>query len=536
MRVRAAYATVLTWLLVSPGLAQEPPTAAPEATPATTPTAEAPTPPQPSGPPPAPAPTAATPSAPADAAPAARSACAAKSAPNAEYEAPGCTPRRPPHVARVPDVASLKTPESPAFMALGVVPSEIQRPSTPSGLKASLANGIARGKNLDLMQSFAMEVSPFWLIPHRSLTYDDLVDERWHSFYRNLSLSFATSPDEVDVMAADGTEAKLERGRGAVGVRTTLVPGVPTAGAEHCHATIKEVLAGSVAARDSAERVFLAEWAAAHPEPPPAGTTPPLNMADYDKYKKEGGGGYTEEGKARLTADQAAWLKRREAFDRQSTGHQAHLEWLSNRDAALRAFRQKYASEHLITDATFQRCLMDIHAREGFMLEAAWALDVALPDGDWKRLDEGGSLNNTIWVTPGLIFDNLLGGGVEGSLVLVGRYQRQSGAPGDSDREVTRLDAGARVGVAFERFGAAVEGTVREQTVDASADPGLADATLYRTALSLDYRLDSGLWLTATFGRDFGDGVDDAPILALANLQWNFDLERQGVIDQGVTQ
>jgi len=102
--------------------------------------------------------------------------CPAAAAPRVDQPT-ACQPRPQPHADVVPDVASLKTPESPAFMALGVTPSEIQRPSTPTGLKTSLANGFSNGGALPLLQNFALEVTPFWLIPH-DLTYEEVTSQR----------------------------------------------------------------------------------------------------------------------------------------------------------------------------------------------------------------------------------------------------------------------------------------------------------------------------------------------------------------------
>jgi len=68
------------------------------------------------------------------------------------------------------DINDLRTPVAPAFVLLGVEPTSIDQPKTPKAFVVSLLN--AQTHNF-LPQNYALEVAPYWLAPHFSLTFDD---------------------------------------------------------------------------------------------------------------------------------------------------------------------------------------------------------------------------------------------------------------------------------------------------------------------------------------------------------------------------
>jgi hypothetical protein len=435
----------------------------------------------------------------------------AKAAPGAAA-ASACVKRAPPATDEVPDVASLKTPESPAFMVLGVAPSEIQRPSTPTGLKASISNGLAAGGALPLLQSFAFEVSPYWILPHPELTYEDVVSEPGAAFYRNISLSLATGPQEVEVEDEAGVTRTVELGRIAAGARVTLWPGVPTRGAERCRVYIKDQLEQRAAELYALALQLTNQWHEDNPEP-----AQPARPAVFDDPNA------TEAMLERATAEY-------EASDK------VWQEWSKRRNDALNA-NLRAQQEAPPPDASFARCLQDIHARKGFMTEAAGAYMLAAPNGDLNQERRIEAL--TGWLTLGLVFEAFSEDPSEPTLELsvlgVSRVQSEHGSAQDPDADTLRLDFGARFALALARYGLALEGTYRRQERTlASAASELEH--LWRIAVSIDYRLDTGIWVSGTFGKDFGDTEKDTPILALANLQWNFDLERGVQPDRKVSQ
>ncbi|HEX3766588.1 MAG TPA: hypothetical protein VHW23_48170 [Kofleriaceae bacterium] len=91
----------------------------------------------------------------------------------------------------VSDVDKLRTPSSPAFVILGVSPTEIQHPTTPTDVAIALG-GLVRGGDLTVPQNAAIEIAPYWLVPHRKLTFEGYRDEKLLRPLRTLSLSIAT--------------------------------------------------------------------------------------------------------------------------------------------------------------------------------------------------------------------------------------------------------------------------------------------------------------------------------------------------------
>src|SRR2546422_11011326 len=63
----------------------------------------------------------------------------------------------------------LRTPASPAFVLLDLTPSAVERPTPPKALAASLL--AATGDLRFLPRNYAIDVAPYWLAPHPTLTY-----------------------------------------------------------------------------------------------------------------------------------------------------------------------------------------------------------------------------------------------------------------------------------------------------------------------------------------------------------------------------
>ena len=470
--------------------------------------------------------TAADPVAPTDAAAGAAPPAASGEACVADPDAPiagveSCEKRPPPHVDQVPDVASLKTPESPAFMALGIAPSEIQRPTTPTGLAASLANGFVAGGSLPLLQNFALEFSPFWLFPHRRLSYEQVLDQPGRAIVRNLSFSFATSPKQLERINMDGSIDKLDYGRFSVGGRTTLWPGTPTKVAKQCLRYIKVALTAEADELLQAVEAFMAEWSAKPENAEPALALPEkpdaeLSVTDPDRYDL-----LIREYERKVA----------EAY----ASSAAHTAWARRQEATRDEYRTHYLRDHPAKqDPRFDRCKSDLHSREGFMTEMAGAYSFAVPKGDVSDFKQTALQTTTGWLTAGGVWEDLFQREVEASLLGVFRVQSARGSINDHGERALLYDVGARVATAFTRYGVSVEGTLRLKRVDPSTAPKETQ-TLWRLGLSFDYYLAGGMWLTATFAKDFGT-EDATPLLALANFQWNFGLERGVKPDTKVTQ
>jgi len=90
------------------------------------------------------------------------------------------------------DFNTLRTPSSPAFVLLGVEPSSVEKPNTPSDFAASILSATS---NLSaLPKDYALETSPYWLFSHRRKSWrDDINRNVLESVTRTFTLSVATA-------------------------------------------------------------------------------------------------------------------------------------------------------------------------------------------------------------------------------------------------------------------------------------------------------------------------------------------------------
>jgi hypothetical protein len=115
----------------------------------------------------------------------------------------------------LPAFNSLRTPASPAFVLLGVEPTSVERPNTPSELGVSVIS--STNQLTSLPRNFALEASPFWLAPHPTLTWrDDATRTIGQSILRTATLSVATAPRGSGPSAVTGL---------SLGARMSLVSG-----------------------------------------------------------------------------------------------------------------------------------------------------------------------------------------------------------------------------------------------------------------------------------------------------------------------
>ncbi len=116
-------------------------------------------------------------------------------------------------------IDDLRPPTAPAFVLLGAAPTQIERPTSPRSLAVSLASAVAsRGDNV-LPKDYALEVAPYWLVSHPTLTFDGYYrPSLLQSLLQSLAVSLATAPLPDTLLG--GTAV-------AIGVRTLLVPGGP---------------------------------------------------------------------------------------------------------------------------------------------------------------------------------------------------------------------------------------------------------------------------------------------------------------------
>jgi hypothetical protein len=140
---------------------------------------------------------------------------------------------------------SFAVPESPAFTFLSASPATIARPTSVRDFTAALIDGVdERGR---VRQGFALEITPFYVIPGFRISREQYMRRGWNPQYilANTQLSLGTvrsGGDSADTDLAVGIRAMLHDGgdpwrdqgfRGAVGSAfLRCAPTDPTAGSE----------------------------------------------------------------------------------------------------------------------------------------------------------------------------------------------------------------------------------------------------------------------------------------------------------------
>jgi len=126
-----------------------------------------------------------------------------------------------------PTFESLQMNSSPAYILLGVEPSNIQRPTTPSQFVAGLQNAVVNGK---LQPNVAFEITPYQYQNPKDTTSrlfyasDYLLNKKnvLQTIWQTFSISLATSATDTTVFG------KLKPGTGAgVGFHFLLLDGSP---------------------------------------------------------------------------------------------------------------------------------------------------------------------------------------------------------------------------------------------------------------------------------------------------------------------
>lgn len=100
-------------------------------------------------------------------------------------------------VASIPDLDELRPPTSPAFSLLGVSPTEIDRPTTPSALAAAI--GTVSGSSVPA--ALALEFSPYWLFQHDQLDMKHFSDDYISQILSSISVNLASNHVAADPVA-----------------------------------------------------------------------------------------------------------------------------------------------------------------------------------------------------------------------------------------------------------------------------------------------------------------------------------------------
>ena len=401
----------------------------------------------------------------------------------------------------VPDLDLLKTPVSPALTVVGGAPVDIERPTTATDAAASLASGIVHGLFVPGTTT-AIEVMPYWLWQHPRLNADDVAATRELAFLRDISISFAatTGADPAKPAASTATMTSTGAGLVALGARTTIWPGRPSAPAKACMTRIDDFMKGDVSLRNQAEGAFRAAWTTAHPTPkrielePPKDPSDEAQVADYQARMKAANEGLA----SRHIADYRAALD----------------QWLVT-----------WKATHGVPDDV-AACGSVIDHRVGPMASIAAATLVSAPGGDFSRVHQGGTVGQSAWLTGGYAW--LVGDDAPRTFSLLGavRVRRQS-VLGDASSHVVAGDYGARVVSAFGKWGVSLQTMRLGQGAN-----GVGSGQSWQGGAAVDYHLKTGYWLTVTAGStDVASITSWSAATALVSLQYNVGRDRLIVPD-----
>jgi hypothetical protein len=407
----------------------------------------------------------------------------------------------------------LRTPNSPAFVLLGVSPTQIERPNTPKAVAVALSTFVSKD-SLTVPDKFAVEFAPYWIFRRPKLQVRDYAAGGW-SLVRDLTFSLGTAAMNrmqtagmVEPIQAPDTDL-------AAGFRTHLYDGQSRAVCTDKMAGLRDGLIGL--ARTTSVRLSDAETAeledslirkrdldAAILASPESALTPE-ELARIEAAHPEGAArdrAMLEARTAKLTPGQLRRLKKP----------------LVDLDAL--EVELKRRKEQLVADARdqlrtvetlFEQCAEASTARKGWLWEVAGAAAGRFTNA---RFDAREWLAWSSWST--------LSYAAEGeTFLLLGRYH-SSKASGSWDGF---LDAGLRGIVARKTYAASLEGIGRFHVVDKDAGE---KPFHYRLAVVAEYMVTEGSWVSVSFGKDFGPGNTGA-LFTLANLNWGFGKPRVSV-------
>lgn len=370
----------------------------------------------------------------------------------------------------IPDFDKIRSPDSPAFMLLGVTPTQIERPTTPKQIAASLS-GPTDG-SLTIPKNLAVEFWPYWVFSHPALTAGEYQDRGLAAqFAENITISIGTaSSTRTTFDMATHTDASL-----AIGLRTLVyLSGQPVIPCK------KTDLDQFVAA---AKLTFVADTPDAIPimqQLQRVLVDRQANQAKLEDDKKK------HDSNA-VTVDQ----KRLDEDDKLIAALEGQLK------SPKEVLNGHIASQldQLCTDGSQE-------ARRGVTAELAIASSEVFLDSKVSDNHRGDTAvwTTVAWETPGW------------SVIALGRYLSGKVIGADRNRFV---DTGARVIWSKDTYAVSAE-LLGRFPVDTPS--GTTLESTYRVDLAVDYHIQDSTWLTLSFGKDFSQ-FDARSFFSLANVK-----------------
>jgi hypothetical protein len=372
--------------------------------------------------------------------------------------------------SRAITVSDARTPEAPAFVLLGVSPTQIERPTTPRALTISVVSASLNSDNL-FPQNYALQVSPYWLKGHPALTSREYYQPSIaQSLVQRLSVSVATTRISI----SDGS--KTNATQLGFGAYTAIAAG--HAGPEmlrliaRIHAVQLEVLAARFALDSNI------------PTPTEGPPPDPTYQAIVDTVTKT----FDATAASSPTPEQAQAYA---AARRRLIARLARMWNETHRDPAALVLRSAASALVDEIERDLARAVRAVRradeSRRGFQLAVAGASAWTFPDTGAadRSLARWG-----FWATPSYRFD-----AVPMELIGVVRGLRRPGVKDD-----TFLDFGGRITQQTSVLNWSAEYVGRS-----SRSGGARRQTTERAAAVFEVRAHDDAYITATIGKDFAD-------------------------------
>ncbi|MFL5403711.1 MAG: hypothetical protein ACJ8BF_12925 [Gemmatimonadales bacterium] len=406
----------------------------------------------------------------------------------------------------IPEFNTLRTPTSPAFVLLGAEPTSVERPSTPADFAVSVVNA---SQNFSaLPKNFALEASPYWLAGHPTRRWqDDITRNIWQSLQRTFTVSAGTAQVGTELAPVTGV---------AISGRASLLSGRLS---DKTIAALNRI--SLLAAQEQADLLVALNAAG-------------LKWADlllrmtqkdqpaFDDYNLIQAGlaviADSSQGNRRKTLDIALDAVGRQVARVRAMPHRVDSLTLATAAAeGLRvAFQDGEIAAPEVSETARTALTKELQefasVREGLFVELAGGASLQAPSAaiDSAALDRWGGLLTLSYQLPQVSF------------IAVARYLDAGNAPADD-----AFDVGARVLFNRAAYALSLE-YVDRHLIHADSAP-----RPWRLAGVFDYKVNSTVWLTGSFGRDY-QSQRAGSLLAQLGVSLQFAKDRVALPRPGV--
>ncbi|NHM08033.1 DUF3450 domain-containing protein [Flavobacterium sp. CYK-4] len=404
------------------------------------------------------------------------------------------------------DFTDLAAPSSPGFQILDLSPETIERPKNPTEFAASMLslsnNGTALPKN------FAMEMSPFWIFKGDNTKVEDYLNSDNKLFFdlrntvRKLSLSLASTFNETDKDALIKNTNYM-----AVGFKTNLVSYRTKSNQE----AVKKAIDGYRSRVTDLKSYKKERNQISNEKAAVLGKLDTINqkknsaLTERDALVVKIASASTENEKTKLTEN----LK---AIDKIITECTSILTDLTVRLSVIHyQIVQQYKPlpnellKAMNEDKEIQRYRGQIESLPTVQIDAAYAYSIAIPDNDYEqqRFNRSG-----FWLTAAVNYNTFIDNQEKNenannhrlSLIGVVRAIEDNILKDTTTSRFERescYDYGYKLEYSFKKLSLGIEYLLREYKNNSAENSK-------RTVGLLQYKISDGVYLTGSYGKNFG--------------------------------